>query len=94
MLERVSAGKLLWAADILSICVFSFVMAYNNKKVDAIVDVILLFVSKTSTFDSNDNFYSNDNFLLLILLVQRHLSGTICIKKIGHYKATSYDLSA
>ena len=28
-----------------------------------------------------EHFYSNENFVILILLVQRHLSGTISIKK-------------
>ena len=37
-----------------------------------------------------EHFYSNHNFVLLILLVHWHLSGTISIKKIGHYEATSY----
>ena len=41
-----------------------------------------------------EHFYSNNNFVLLILLVQRHLSGTISLKRIGHLEATSYDLSA
>ena len=32
-------------------------MAYNNKKLVQYVDVILLFVSKTSTFDSVNSQY-------------------------------------
>ena len=45
-------------------CVFSFVMAYNNKKLVQYVDVILLFVSKISTFDSlNFRYFEKLGFI-------------------------------
>ena len=42
---------------IISIRLFSFVMAYNNKKVNAIYGYQITFVSKTSTFDSQYSQY-------------------------------------
>ena len=56
LLESVSARKLQEAAGILSICLFSFVTTYYNKKYLQYVDLVLL-VSKTSTFDSLNSQY-------------------------------------
>ena len=60
LLERVSAGK-LEPAGILSIFVnfkvFSFVKAHNNKTLVPYLDVILIFVFKTSTFNSSNSQY-------------------------------------
>ena len=61
LLERVSAEEVVKADSNLSICinftVFSFVMAYNNKKVCAIFRWYNTSVSKASTFDSQNSIY-------------------------------------
>ena len=64
LLEPVSAGEVLEADINLSSCinftVSSFVIAYTViiKTLVAYLDVILLFVSQTSTFDSPSSIYS------------------------------------
>ena len=61
LVERVSTRYVLEAAGILyrsaSISVFSFVTACNNKKFVPYLYVILLVVSKTSTFNSQNTIY-------------------------------------
>ena len=47
LLEHVSVSKVREAAGTLSICVFSFVMAYNNKKVGAICGCHITFCVQT-----------------------------------------------
>ena len=80
--------KASYRYSILSICVnftvFSFVMAYNIKKFVPCLNVILLLVSKTSTFNSpNSQYLKIFGFIRIDFMcfsnMQQWIRGTITI---------------